>query len=56
MNGKTAKLIRKFAKEMGIDPKSNRNKYRAMKRKHARAGAPEQARGTKMMRETLASS
>lgn len=54
MNGKTSKLIRKFAKDMGIDPKTNRAGYRQLKKAHRAAPSPEKARATKLMRDTLA--
>ncbi len=55
MNQKTAKLIRKFANSMGIDPKTDKSRYKAMKKAHGRAPAPEKARGTALMRKTLES-
>ena len=54
MNAKTARLIRKFATEMGIDPAKEKLRYRAMKGAHSRASWLNQARGTKLMRDTLA--
>lgn len=54
MNAKTSKLLREFAKSIGIDPVADKARFRAFKKAHRNAPSPEKARGTNLMRKTLA--
>lgn len=53
MNQKTATLIRKFGKSIGVDPKLQKSQYRALKRAHTVSNCMQKAASTKMMREAV---
>ncbi len=54
VNSKTSKLLRNFAVSIGIDLKTDKRRFRALKKAHKNAPSPEKARGTALMRKTLA--